>query len=199
MSCAFAFGSYLRRNARGVRNLACVRRPSSTIGSAIGGACSGRLFADWLSGYITRADDHRKNEFISSVYVFQKLDVTDRDLYFGAGSDVGHGLSEDVGTLLVEQARGLSGFPRGFVDCARLFAAFDFAFDGAVADDHRHIINGRRLRQGEDVDGFDLFLKRIVKLLGDGDAGERAADFGFDVGVFERAFGARLAVTAYRL
>jgi hypothetical protein len=55
------------------------------------------------------------------------------------------------------------------------------------------------LREREDVNGLDLFLKLIVKFLGEGDAGELAADVGFDVSVFERAFGSRLAVTAYRL
>src|SRR5262249_6765784 len=173
----------------------CVRRPSSTIWAA----CRGRLFADWLARNVAWADDHRKNEFISSVFVLQKFDVTDRDLHLGAWSDVGHGLREDVWTLLIEQARCLSGFAGGFVNGPRLFAAFDFAFDRAVADDHGHIVNRRRLRRREDVNGLDLFLKRIVKFLGDGDAGERAAHFGSDVGVFERAFGARLAVTTDRL
>src|SRR5262249_13523602 len=116
-----------------------------------------------------------------------------------AGGDVGHRLSEDVWALLIEQTGSLAGFARGFVDRLRLFTAFDFAFNRAVADDHRHVVYGRRLRQREDVKGLDLFPERIVKFLRDGDAGERAADFGFDVGVFERALGARLAITAHHL
>jgi hypothetical protein len=38
-----------------------------------------------------------------------------------------------------------------------------------------------------------------MKFLRDGDASELAADFGFDVGMFERAFGSRLSIMAYRL
>src|SRR5262249_47706901 len=63
----------------------------------------------------------------------------------------------------------------------------------------RHVVDGRRLWERENINGLNLVLKRVVKLLSYRDAGELAADFGFDVGVFERAFGPRLAVTTYRL
>jgi hypothetical protein len=45
-----------------------------------------------------------------------------------------------------------------------LFAAFYFAFDCAVADYHRHIIDRHRLRKRKDIDGLDLFLKHLYSI-----------------------------------
>lgn len=70
------------------------------------------------------------------------------------------------------------------------FAAFDFAFDCALADDHRHIVNCDIDRQRENVNGFDLVIEWVLKFLCDGCARQLAADFGFDFGVFERALAA---------
>src|SRR5262245_15050038 len=160
---ARAFWSDLRGDARGVRNLVRVRRPSASL-------LAGRLARD-----VARAYDHRKNEFVRPVLILQEFDVTDSDFHPGAGGDVGDRLSEDVGALLVEQAGGLAGFARGFVNRLRLFAALDFAFDRAIADDHRYVVNGRRLWRREDINGFDLFIRGIAKLLCDGDVDDRTA------------------------
>ena len=53
--------------------------------------------------------------------------------------------------------------------------------------------------QREDVDRLDLVLERIVKLLGHGHPGERPADLGLHVGVFQRAGPEGLAVRADRV
>ena len=42
------------------------------------------------------------------------------------------------------------------------------------------------MRQGEDVDGLDLLVVRVVELLGDIDRGDVAGDGGFDVRVLQR-------------
>jgi hypothetical protein len=70
---------------------------------------------------------------------------------------------------------------RGFVDRLRLFSGLYFTFDRAVPDDHLQIVDSRGLRQRKNVDRFDLFGKRIVELLRDFDARERAADFRFNI------------------
>jgi hypothetical protein len=96
-------------------------------------------------------------------------------------------LSEDIRSLLIEQARDVAGGACGFVDGASFFAAFYSAANGAISDAHSHIIDRGILWQRENVYGFDLFFERILELLRDDDARYEPAYFGFDIGVFEWA------------
>ena len=80
----------------------------------------------------------------------------------------------------------------------RFFAAHDLAVNGAIADLHRHIVNGCGLRQRERIDRFDLIGERIGKLLRHGHTREKACDLGLHVRVFERTTARRSALRVER-
>src|SRR5882724_11486530 len=65
---------------------------------------------------VTWSNDHGKNKFVRTIFVFQSFDVADRDFDLLAGQDVGHGLREDVRTLLIQQARSLAVVLCSFVN-----------------------------------------------------------------------------------
>ena len=138
------------------------------------------------AGNVARADDHRERPLVSAGFILQRLDVADDDRDLLARHDVGDGLREDVRALLIEQAGNLAVRLRLRVSGLRFFAAHDLAVNGAIADLHRHIVNGCGLRQRERIDRFDLIGEWIGKLLRHGHPREKAADLGSHVRVLER-------------
>src|SRR5262245_36044058 len=121
----------------------------------------------WLNTVrnVTFTNHHREGPLISSVFILQRLNVTDRDPDFLAGHDVGNGLREDVWPFLIEQTRNFTHLLRTVVSGLGLFTAHDLSFNRALADDHRHVVNGRCLRQRKGVDRFNLVGKWIGELL----------------------------------
>src|SRR5207249_4770561 len=88
-------------------------------------------------------------KFISASLIFQQLEDGERDLNFAVGRNIGYGLGEDVGTLLIEQGRCMSGSAGGIKDLARLIAFLDHSLDFAFANLHGHAVYGAVMRQGE--------------------------------------------------
>jgi hypothetical protein len=172
---ARALGRNRRRDFGGVRNLVGVRRPAAA------------LLADSFAGDVSGADDHGKYKLVGTVFVFEGLQVSDGDGDLLARQDVGHGLGEDVGALLVEQGGDVSGLPGFVVDGARFFALADDSAHGAVADLHGHVVNGGVFGQRECIDRFDRLRSRVLEGLSDGDAGEESADAAAHFGVTKRA------------
>jgi len=137
--------------------------------------------------HVARRHHHRKIERIDAGFVRHSLDVSDLDLYGGARKDIGDGLGEDVGTLLIEQGCDAAGAAGLLVDLACFIPRFNEAADGAVSDLHGHIVDRGIGRQREGVDGLDLFGEGVVKLLGDGDACQRTGNANLHVSVAQRA------------
>ena len=81
---------------------------------------------------------------------------------------------------------------RSFIDCARLFAALDPASNRAVAYGHGHVVDGRVLRQREDVDRFNLIFEWVLEFLRHDYSRQKAAYLSFNVRVLERAEDCRL-------
>src|SRR6266705_2902793 len=96
-----------RRDARSVRHT--IRIGCETIS----------FRANRLARHITRADDHRKHEFIRPVFILKSLDVTNRDLDLFAGKDVRDRLREDVRPLLIEETCSLTIRPGSFINRLR--------------------------------------------------------------------------------
>ena len=175
MTHTHSFGHGLRRNARGVRHAIGVRRESVAFG-----AYRGERGRAWN---VTRPNNHRKDEFIGTVFVFQRLDITDRDLDLLAGKNVGDRLRKDVWTLLIQQAGCLAVGLGGFIDGLGFFAPQDLSAHRAISHDHGHIIDSSILGQRKRVDCFDLFSERIFKLLSDYHARQESADLRSGAGV----------------
>jgi hypothetical protein len=135
------------------------------------------------AGHVTRAYNHWKHKLIRAILILQSFHITDCDFDLLAGKDVCDRLREDVWAFLIEQSRDFAARLRGFVNCLRLFTRKNFPAYRTLADDHRHIVDGRVLRQGKRVNRLDLFFKGIFELLRYYDARKEAADFDFDVGV----------------
>src|SRR6266849_7466982 len=186
MTGAHAFRRRRRCNSRTVRHAIRVGRETVSPGTSL--AAGGR------AGNVTWSDHHRKDKFIRTVFVFQSLDITDRNLDLLTGQNVGDGLGEDVWPLLIQQAGGLTAGFRGFIDGFGFFAPQNFAAHGAVADDHGHVIDRRILRQGKRIDRFNLFRERIFKLLRDDYARKKSANLRFYIRMFERTISLWLAV-----
>src|SRR5205814_4359232 len=106
--------------------------------------------------------------------VLQLFYIADDDFHLLARKDIRHRLSENVGPLLIEQAGRESGIARCFINRTGLFAAFDSSVDGAVADEHGHVIDRGLVRERKSVDRLNLFLVWILKLLRDSDPGQEA-------------------------
>ena len=136
---------------------------------------------------VARPYNHRERPFVRAFVILQGLYIADGDLDRLARQNVGDRLREDVGALLIQKARGLPARPRSRVGGLRLFAPHELAFYNALAYEHRHIVNGSRLRQRKRVDGLYLVLKWIFKFLCDRDARDKPAHFGADSRVLERA------------
>jgi hypothetical protein len=101
------------------------------------------------------------------------------------GEDVGHGLGEEVGALLVEQRGRLALGAGALIGVAGLLARLDDAADDALAEDELHVIHRGLLRQREDVEGLERLGIGVLEDLGDGDAGEEAAHLGVHLGALE--------------
>ena len=113
---ARAFGRDGRRDARGVGHAA--------------------------ARHVARRHHHREIERVGAGFVGHGFHVADLDGHSGSGKDIGNGLGEDVGTLLIEQAGDAAGAAGFLVDLARFVARFDEAANGAVADVHGHVVHG---------------------------------------------------------
>ena len=136
---------------------------------------------------VALAYDHRERKLVSSVLIFQCLDVADGDFHLRARHDVGYGLSEDVWALLIQKACYMASCASLTVCGLRLFAPHYLAAYGARAYQHCHVVNGCRLRQREDINGLYLFVERVFKLLRDRDARDKAAYLRFDIRMFQWA------------
>ena len=91
------------------------------------------------------------------------------------------------GALLVKQARYFAGVPCCFVDRPGFVAFLNDALDGTIADQHVHIINCGVVRQWKNVDRLDRVRRGVLKFLRYIDPGKKAADFGLDIGMLQRA------------
>ena len=178
MPDAHAFGDRLWRNARSVRHLIGIWR--KTISACIW------LGAGRVAGNVARPNDHGKHEFIRAVFVFQSLDIADRNLDLFTGQNVGDRLRENVRSFLIQKAGSLATGLRGFVDSLRFFAAQNLSAHRAIADEHGHVIDRSVLRQGKGVDCFDLFLEWVFKFLRYDNARQESADLRLHIRVFER-------------
>ena len=98
-----------------------------------------------------------------------------------AGADVGDGVREDVGSLLLRQGGGLSGRLCGLVDLLGLFALLDRAVDQPVADLESETVDGGRIGEREDVDALDPLIRRIGEALDERCSGDGPADVDLDV------------------
>src|SRR5687768_14479721 len=173
MSGSHAGGRWLRSDSRAVWNL-------------IGIWC--KTIAGLSAGGVTRnvsgSDNHRKNKLVSSILVFQCLNITNRDLDFFPRKNVCDRLGEDIWSFLVQQAGHLSTCFRSFINSLCLLAWQDFSTHNAITNQHGHVVNRGVVWQRKDVDSFNLFLERIFKVLCDDYARQKAADFDLHIGVF---------------
>src|SRR5262249_35006508 len=157
---------------RGVRNLIGSRRGLLLV--SVVGLCD-RLR---LAGNVAWADDHWKRELIDAVFIRKRLDIADHYFDRGPRQAVGDRLGEEGRALLIEERGDAALRTRLREESLRFRAPFDFAANHLPADIHRQLINGGTRRQREEVDGFDLLFHRVMKLLRQGDARKKAADFG---------------------
>src|SRR5262249_12757109 len=138
----------------------------------------------------------RESKLVNTGLVPEQLKHGQFDRYLAAGGNIRDRLGKDIGTLLVEQRRGMAGVPRLLEDLARLFALFDDRADFALSYCHGHAVHGAVMRQRKDVNGLHGIRQDILKFLRDLGARDKAADFSLDAGVFERHKPGHLAVFA---
>ena len=152
---------------------------------------------------VARPHHGRILERVPAILGDQRLDVRDLDVHACARLDVGHALREDVRTLLFKQARHVPLLTRGLVHGAGDRALTDLADHHALAvrlhDRHRHAVDRTTVREREGVDRLDLRGIRVLVLLPQRDAGERAHDRGLHIGVAKRARTDELAVGRKRI
>ena len=139
-----------------------------------------------VAGNVARPNDHRKHEFIRAVFVFQILDVADRNPDLFTRKNVGDRLREDVWSFLIQKTRCLAIRLRSFIDGLRFFASQNFSAHRAIADEHGHVVDRGVLWQRKGVNGFDLFLEWVFKFLRDDGPGQESADLRLHIRVFER-------------
>ncbi len=138
------------------------------------------LFRSGRDRDVSRTDRHRENELVRVVLEGQCLHIADLDHDRLSRKDVCDRLREDVRAGLFEQGGGFA-FPfRRVINGAGFFGAHHATADDALADPHRHIVNGAALRKRKTVNCLDRFGKFIPELLADIDPRERARDLGLD-------------------
>ncbi len=138
-----------------------------------------------LAADVARAHRHGEVEAVPAALVDEPLHVVDAHADFFTREDVGHGLGEEVGALLVEQRGRLPLGAGALVGVTRLLARLDDAADDALADDELHGVHRGLLREREDVEGLERLGVGVGEDLGDGDAGEEAAHLGVHLGVLQ--------------
>jgi hypothetical protein len=136
---------------------------------------------------VTGTHHHGEVELVRALVVLEHVHVRDLDEHLLARRDVAHGLGEDVGALLLEEAGGQALRQRGLVDVAGLRAAADQPHDAALAHHHAHVVHRGAVGEREDVEGFDGLVRRVDEPLGDLDARHEAGHVRLDVRVAERA------------
>ena len=89
-----------------------------------------------------RSDDRRDDQLEGAIAIGEGLDVLALvELDRRPGHQVRQRLGEDVGPLLVEQARQLAGVARRLVAPTRVLAALDVGLDDPIAGLHGHRIH----------------------------------------------------------
>jgi hypothetical protein len=135
---------------------------------------------------VARADHRRIDEPVLSLGGQQQFGVAQFDLHLVAGADVGHVHLEHVGPVLVEQGGGLAFLLRGLELDARALLLADGGVEHAVPQAHRHRVDRRLRRAGEDVAGLDRALAFVAVDLGHAHVGDRADDARVDLRALER-------------
>ena len=132
-----------------------------------------------MAGRVETRTHHRgEHKGVPPVPVGERVEVGDVDINGFAGFDVGDFLLEDVRTVLNQQARLVALFPRRVVDDLGFFPLPQDAANGTLPDDHQEPGDRGFLRQGKDIDGLDLRVKGVGKLLFDTDRADMAGDGG---------------------
>jgi hypothetical protein len=121
--------------------------------------------------------------------VVQHLLVFERDDDVLVRADVGDTRREHVRPLLFDERRLASVRLGVVVRAARFGALLDLTFDHAVADVHRHVIDGGLVGQWENVHALAPLRGRIREALDDLHARDHAAHVHVHVGGQERRRG----------
>ena len=105
-------------------------------------------------GIVAGRDDQREAQRIDACVLLHRLLIFDADDDRFVRADIGHRVGEDVGPLLLDQARLLPGVLGGLIGPLGVVAAFDLALDHARADLHAQRIDGRLLGERKHIDAF---------------------------------------------
>ena len=173
---AVARGHERGRDAVGVRDLECRRRPARALARR---RRRGARNVAWR-------DREREAQAERAVVVAQRLLVFERDDDFLARSDVGNVRREHVRPFLLDERRLASVGLRGLVGPARLGALLDLPLDHALADVHRQVVDGGLVRQRKHVHAFAPLRGRIGEALRDLHARDHPADVHVHIGRKQR-------------
>ena len=135
---------------------------------------------------VPRSNDRRVDEFVHAVGRDEQLGVLELDDDGVARQDVGQLHREHVGAALFQQ-RGVLALALGRVEFTRCpLALLDRGHGAHVADGHRHPVDRRPRRRGEDVAGVDGPRAAILVHLPDGHICNHAGDRDIDARVLQR-------------
>ena len=139
-----------------------------------------------VAGRVEARTDHRgKHEGVPPVLVGECMEIGDIDIDSLAGLDIGDFLLENVRPMLNQQACLVALVPRRAVDGLGFFLFAQDTANGTLPDDHQKPGDRGFFRQGKYIDGLDLRVERIGKLLFDPDRADMAGDGGVHGGVLQ--------------
>src|SRR6185436_19420809 len=126
--------------------------------------------------YVTWSYDHGKDKLVSSLFILQCFDVTDRDFDLFTRKNIRDRLREDVRSLLIQKTRHLAVCFCCLVNSLSFFAWKNLSPNGTTANRHSHVVDSGILRKWKCVDRFNLVLEWILEFLRDADAREESTN-----------------------